>query len=117
MLDGFDPAAESIVEADAGRVFCAADLELEQQVEICDGASMIARLDFADRKRKIAVEIDGLSFHSGYDALTNDRRRDRLLQRVGWTVLRFTADDVRLRPQRMVEEMKAQIAHIDRRRR
>ncbi len=52
--------------------------------------------------------------YSSYDALNRDRKRDRLLATLGWTVLRFTADDVRRSPHAMVREIKDHIARIDR---
>lgn len=49
-----------------------------------------ARLDFADEKRKIAIEVDGRAFHSAGQAFVNDRVRQNRLMGLGWTVLRFT---------------------------
>ena len=99
VLQEFDPALESILEDDAARHFAAAGIALEPQVEVWDGGFLVARLDFADRRRKLAIEIDGFRWHEGRAAQTRDRRRDRELRRLGWTVLRFTTDDVRQRPQ------------------
>jgi hypothetical protein len=49
------------------------------------------RLDFAYPDQKVAVEYDGWDWHSTRTAFDRDRRRDRLLQLAGWTVLRFTS--------------------------
>lgn len=49
-----------------------------------------ARLDFADEKRKIAIEVDGRAFHSAGQAFVHDRVRQNRLMGLGWTVLRFT---------------------------
>ncbi len=49
------------------------------------------RLDLAYPDLKVAVEYDGWDWHSTRSAFDRDRRRDRLLQLDGWTVLRFTS--------------------------
>lgn len=115
-LKEFDPAFESGLEAEASDHFVAAGIALESQVEVWDGWLLVARLDFADRERKLAIEIDGHRCHSTMAAQERDRRRDRTLRRLGWTVLRFATDDVRIRPQQMVREVYDQRNEIDRRR-
>ncbi len=49
------------------------------------------RLDFAYPDQKIAIEYDGWEWHSSRSAFDRDRRRDRMLQLAGWTVLRITS--------------------------
>ena len=49
------------------------------------------RLDFASPEQMVAIEYDGWDWHSTRSAFDRDRRRDRLLQLDGWTVLRFTS--------------------------
>ncbi|HET7489453.1 MAG TPA: DUF559 domain-containing protein [Acidimicrobiales bacterium] len=56
------------------------------------------RLDYAWPEAGLAVEVDGYQDHSGLDAFRRDRSRQNRLVLLGWTVLRFTADDVRRRP-------------------
>jgi len=43
---------------------------------------------------RIVVELDGFAYHSGREQYREDRRRDRELVRQGYTVLRFTFEDV-----------------------
>ncbi len=45
-------------------------------------------------EHRLIVEVDGFKWHRGKRAFGNDRRRDRLLIRAGWTVVRFTDDQV-----------------------
>jgi hypothetical protein len=54
------------------------------------------RLDFAIREDdlKIAVEVDGLEFHSTASQLAADLKRQREIEKAGWTFLRFKASDV-----------------------
>nr|WP_246730339.1 endonuclease domain-containing protein [Nitratireductor mangrovi] len=49
-------------------------------------------VDFACPARKIIVEVDG-SQHGRTGAALRDRARDRRLNLLGWTVLRFWNDD------------------------
>ena len=43
----------------------------------------------------LVVELDGFTFHSDPWTFDQDRRRDRELVRRGYTVVRFTSNDVR----------------------
>jgi hypothetical protein len=49
------------------------------------------RLDMAYPEALVAVEYDGWDAHRSRSAFDTDRRRDRILQLAGWTVLRFTS--------------------------
>jgi superfamily II DNA or RNA helicase len=51
-------------------------------------------VDLLDRKSRLAIEIDGIHHFAGEDAWRRDRRKDFLLQRFGYLVLRFLAADV-----------------------
>ena len=53
-------------------------------------------LDFAlfCKKSKIDIECDGDSFHMGEDAIRYDKHRDNNLESKGWSVLRYTTDDI-----------------------
>ena len=50
-------------------------------------------MDFAERKLKLAIEIDGPS-HFVDDAAEKDAARTRYLKDKGWTVIRFTNADL-----------------------
>lgn len=50
-------------------------------------------LDFASRKLKLAIEIDGPS-HFVEGAAFKDAQRTEYLESQGWTVIRFTNADV-----------------------
>ncbi len=51
-------------------------------------------VDLVDRKARIVVEVDGIYHFGGEDAYRRDRRKDFLLQKFGYMVLRFLAGDV-----------------------
>ncbi len=52
-------------------------------------------LDFAVVEIKLAIEIDGRAAHMTPEVFENDRRRQNALILAGWTVLRYTAWQIR----------------------
>jgi very-short-patch-repair endonuclease len=60
-------------------------------------------LDFADPLRKIAIELDGFETHATRKGFQHDATRSTLLTLAGWRVLHFTWDDIRRRPDWVVE--------------
>ncbi len=57
-----------------------------------------ARPDLVDRERRLVVECESYEWHGNRAGFLKDIRRYTLLTAEGWTVLRFTWDDVMLRP-------------------
>jgi very-short-patch-repair endonuclease len=60
--------------------------------------AVLARIDVAFVEQRVAVEIDGFAYHSAHDRFQHDRSRQNLLTTMGWTVLRFTWEDITSRP-------------------
>jgi very-short-patch-repair endonuclease len=54
--------------------------------------------DFVWRDKRLIVEVDGYAFHRGPASFATDRERDVELTLAGWTVLRFTYEQVTGRP-------------------
>jgi very-short-patch-repair endonuclease len=79
------------------------ELARQHRVTVPDGRRI--RLDFADPELKLDVEVDGHRWHSEPRDVGRDRRRDRMLVALGWTVLRYSWDDVRTRGAEVVEEV------------
>lgn len=52
-------------------------------------------LDFAFPKSCLAVEADGVYWHGLPHVQERDERKDTDLQESGWTILRFTGDEIR----------------------
>ena len=52
------------------------------------------RVDLADEQRRIVIEADSFSWHGDRAALDRDCRRYDELVRAGWTVLRFSWEQV-----------------------
>lgn len=69
-----------------------------------DGRRGIA--DYGSSDRLVLVELDGRSFHSTMQAFGDDRRRDRLAHRHGWTPLRYTYVEMTEREDEVVEELR-----------
>jgi very-short-patch-repair endonuclease len=111
----FDPVLESVAEAEAAEHFRRAGMHLVPQLEIWDGPFLIARTDFGDDERQIAIEVDGDVAHSSKFALERDGRRDRRLRRYGWETIRFRASDVRRRPAEMIADIRALQRLVDER--
>ncbi len=61
---------------------------------VLDGALLIAEVDLAWPEVRLCVELDGWAQHGTRAAFARDRARDRALVRLGWTVLRYTWQDV-----------------------
>ena len=77
------------------------------------GGRFIARADFAWPAAKLVVEIDGFGPHSGRDAFQRDRRRQNALVNESWKVLRFTVDDIRNDPWRVIHEIRQALGLAD----
>lgn len=52
------------------------------------------RVDFAFPDEKIAVELDGYEYHNSKEQFTNDRKRQREMELVGWRFIRFSGSEV-----------------------
>jgi hypothetical protein len=83
--------AESRPEIRLGRLLASAGLPEPVQQHWVRVRTERFRLDFAYPEQKVAIEYDGWDAHRSRGAFDRDRRRDRLLQLAGWTVLRFTS--------------------------
>ena len=79
----------------------------ELQYEVIDGNGELRRLDFAWPDQRVAVEYDGLDWHSDPEAMKRDRRRQLALLDIGWVVVAIVFDDVRYRPWEFVGRIDA----------
>lgn len=62
-------------------------------------------LDFAFPVARLAIECQSTRWHAGAEAIKSDSRRHRDLTLAGWTVLYYTWDDIKFRPQEIVREI------------
>ncbi|MHC3002572.1 DUF559 domain-containing protein [Gordonia metallireducens] len=67
-------------------------------------------VDLAFIEQKVAVEIDGFAFHSDAASFQHDRTRQNVLIANGWTVLRFTWQDITGQPASVLANVRRSIA-------
>lgn len=77
---------------------------------------VVAEVDVAFPDRRLAIEVDGWAWHSDAERFRADRRRQNLLVGLGWTVLRFTWDDLINRPEYVVATIRRQLDRAKRQR-
>jgi hypothetical protein len=80
----------------------------QYDVRAADGR-WLARVDLAFPDARVAIEYDGKDVHSQEDVFTRDRQRQNALVGAGWVVLRYTAEDLRLRRPAIVAEVRRAI--------
>lgn len=105
-----DGRAESPMESEARLAMIDGGLPIpELQYEIFDGNGELRRVDFAWPEHRLAVEYDGLDWHSGPEAMLRDRRRTAALSDVDWAVIAIVFEDVRYRRREFVARIDAQL--------
>lgn len=67
-------------------------------------------VDVAFLRSKLAVEIDGLAFHSESDDFHRDRLRQNHISLLGWQVLRFTWLDLTEYPDRVIATLRSALS-------
>jgi very-short-patch-repair endonuclease len=67
-------------------------------------------LDFAYPHRSLDIECDSYAWHMDREAFERDRRRDAELQRLGWTVLRFTWSQLKWQSDWVISQIRH---HLD----
>lgn len=68
------------------------------------------KVDVAFPAPKVAIEADGLAFHSDSDDFHHDRIRQNAIVLQGWQVLRFTWLDLTEYPERVLATIRAAIS-------
>jgi hypothetical protein len=67
---------------------------------------LVAEVDLAYPQQRIAIEIDGYRWHSTPAQKRRDEQRQNQLILLGWRVLRFSASEVRRRPDVVVAAVR-----------
>jgi hypothetical protein len=105
-----DPLAESPMESEARLAMIDGGLPIPKlQYEIVDSNRELRRIDFAWPEQRVAVEYDGVDWHSDPDAMRRDRRRRAALEDVGWVVISIVFEDVRYQAWEFVARIDAQL--------
>ena len=96
-----DSALESLALELAGRTGHKPQLHYN----VLNGAHHVAEVDLAWPKLRLGVECDGWKHHGTRAAFVRDRARDRALFNLGWSVLRYSWDDVVHNPDVFLDEL------------
>jgi very-short-patch-repair endonuclease len=83
-------------------------------LELHDGNGTIGVLDLAFRRVRLAIELDGRAWHVDRERFQHDRTRQNRLIAAGWTVLRFTWEDVAYRLDSVIGEIRAAVERLGR---
>ncbi len=97
---------DSVLEVEFLQLMRRFDLPLaitQFPVALRDGLTV--HIDFAYPAERLAIEIDGVRWHSGVRAIKWDNERQNLLVSLGWRVLRFEWDDVIHRPRLVAQQI------------
>lgn len=98
---------DSDIELRLWRALRARGLELERQVSVSlDGGEAVV-IDLAVRSCRFGIEVDHVTWHGGRLDAQRDKRRDRMLLRVGWTIARVTDEDIEQRLDQTVDQLVA----------
>lgn len=109
LAERFDAAAasESVLEWRLWRLCRDHGLpEPVGQHEVRVGSRFVGRVDFAFPGVRLAIEVDGYESHSSLAAFRHDRVRQNELVAAGWTVLRFTWQDLTQQPEKVVSAIQ-----------
>jgi very-short-patch-repair endonuclease len=105
---------ESVLEDLFRQILQDAGLPLPRaQVPVRDASGrVVARVDFAYPKRRLAIEIDGFRFHSDIETFARDRVRQNAVIAAGYRMMRYTARDLREAPARVVADISRSLAEL-----
>jgi hypothetical protein len=106
-LELSSPLAESPPESRLRLTLVLGGLDPVPQYDVrTNDGRWLARVDLAFPNARVAIEYDGREVHSQSDVFTRDRQRQNELVAAGWVVLRYTAEDLRLRKHAIVAEVR-----------
>ena len=109
VLEHLEPKSESPMESRLRMLLVRAGLPRpEAQVTLRDRqGGFVARVDLYYPGARLAVEYDGGQHR---DQLTEDNRRQNRLHEIGVTVLRYTAPDLKERPNQVVDQVRTALS-------
>jgi very-short-patch-repair endonuclease len=97
-LASADPKLESVLERELFALLRRARLDPVAQYVVTSAGQFVARVDFALAGIRLAIEADGYDTHARRPGFERDRERAALLQLAGWSLLSFTATQIRQQP-------------------
>jgi hypothetical protein len=84
--------------------------EPERQLSLGDEDSFIGRVDLGYRRHKVLLEVDGAPWHASVSARAHDRERRNRLTALGFRILNFDEDDIRVHTTRTVRRVRTALA-------
>ncbi|WP_162803024.1 DUF559 domain-containing protein [Ornithinimicrobium avium] len=91
------PLAANPFESSLRAIALDSGLDVQPQIQVTDHG-LFALVDLADQGRRLVIEADSYEHHGNRRGFRKDVRRYTELAVFGWTVLRFTWEDVMLQP-------------------
>lgn len=70
-------------------------------------------LDFAMPEIRLAIEADGVYWHSLPENQERDKRKDNYLRNQGWTILRFSGGEIRQSPATCIDKVLTYICSLN----
>ena len=102
---------ESVLETRFSRLLRSAGLPPpERQYRVHFGGRMVARVDFAYPRHRVAIEVDGFRYHAGRRAFDADRARLNAIIAAGWVVIHATSTEMRKNPERLAAQVERALA-------
>lgn len=105
-----DPRGESPLESAVALVLQDSPLLAPRRQFVVRAGEMVFRLDFAWPHHQVALEADGVAWHSTPAAVLHDRVRQNALTVRGWRFIRATWRDVHDRPAQLVRDVADALA-------
>lgn len=109
-----DPRLESGLEGELLALARIAGVRPVPQYEVFVDGRFVARLDLALPELRLGLEADGFGTHAARPGFERDRERHAILQLAGWTLLSFTALQIRANPQWVIDVIAQRVAQLER---
>jgi len=111
-LASADPRLESVLERELLALLRRAGLNPVAQYVVTAAGAFVARVDFALPGIRLAIECDGYDTHARRPGFERDREKAVLLQLAGWSLLPFTATQIRERPDWVIATVLQQVRRL-----
>ena len=105
---------QSVMESRMNRLIRRAKLPLPiRQLSIRDAAGrVVARPDFAYPDQRLAIECQSYRWHFGRRKWHHDLERSNELTRLGWRILYFTWDQLRVEPGSVIDRIRSELGYL-----
>lgn len=111
-LASADPRFESALERELFALLRRAGLNPIAQYVVVAGGVFVARVDFALAGIRLAIEADGYGTHALRPGFERDREKATLLQLAGWSLLSFTATQIRQQPDWVIAKVLERVGQL-----